>query len=101
MIHARQQTVRKWSLSVKIGIPALCSRLKSASVELLQCFKKVTGKDQAALRHQTADVSQGLGSIHALCLSLYPPAPSGHPAVLPRFTPRKQSRRMSSSTVSR
>lgn len=74
MIHARQQTVRKWSLSVKIGIPALCSRLKSASVELLQCFKKVTGKDQAALRHQAANVSQGLGSIRALCLSLYPPA---------------------------
>lgn len=98
MIHARQQTVRKWSLSVKIGIPALCSRLKSASVELLQCFKKVTGKDQAALRHQAANVSQGLGSIRALSLSV---SPSGHPAVLPRFTPRKQSRRMSSSTVSR
>lgn len=29
---------------MKIGIPALCCRPKSASVELLQCFKKVPGE---------------------------------------------------------
>lgn len=64
---------------MKIGIPALCSKLKSASVELLQYFKKVTGKDQAALRHQAVDVSQGSGSIPGLCLSLYAPALSRLP----------------------